>query len=167
MLTTPDGSGISELNLDFPDAFQIHIRNIFAGSYSVLDMYSAKSFYTDLFDFAPEGLLDKKPLMQLLNEHSIGWSDGGCWVLVIAKVPALFCNWWAQQMLALWSSGWNLTFHLVLLSDALPCSWEAQSLLVGSRLDAQRLQTYVSQTTLLDPCVRTRRVVCDTYVCSR
>ena len=120
-MATRSGSCI-QFDIDFPEEFQIHIHTIFPGSRSLLNTRSANAFYADLLNFEPQSLLDKKPLVQLLDEYSLGLDDGGSWALVLSKVPALFCNWWAKQMLALRSSAWNLTLHLVLLSDPFPCS---------------------------------------------
>ena len=52
-------------------------------------------------------------------------------------------------------TGRNLKFHVLLLADALPCTWEIQSSFLGGRMDAQWLTTFRSETIFFDPCVQT------------
>ena len=79
--------------------------------------------------------------------------DGASVVMVLSKIPPLFCNWWAKQIQILNNENARLTFHMVLLADALPCSWTSLVHLRGSRLDAMRLDRYRRKTTFFDPCV--------------
>ena len=79
--------------------------------------------------------------------------DGASFVMVLSKIPPLFCNWWAEQMRILNNENARVTFHMVLLADALPCSWTSLVHLRGSRLDAMRLDRYRRKTTFFDPCV--------------
>ena len=58
-------------------------------------------------------------------------------------------------MSILQETGRNLHFHLILLADSLPCSWDVQARLLGGRMDAQWLASFRSQTVLFDPIVQT------------
>jgi len=156
-MTVVSDNGHSEFNIDFPEKFRLHVLNYFAGSL-VLD----KPCYTEFLDFATCNLVDKKPLLQLLQACHTGSIAHTCWAIIVPKVHPLFCNWWAKQLRTLRSAGWDLQFHLVLLADTLPCSWECQLSLNGSRLDASWLQPFRSRVTLFDPCVRTT-LVSDTF----
>ena len=82
-MTADDGLCIPEFDLEFPETFQIHINNMFPGSCSFLNTTAARSFYADLLDFAPQKLIDKKSVEQLLHAYSPGWADGG----VLSSVP--------------------------------------------------------------------------------
>ena len=151
---TADGDhSLSEFSISFPDTFRLHVLNYFAGSFT-LD----QPCYTELLDFNSSNLVNKKTLLQILQACHSGNIAHTCWVIILPKVHPLFCNWWAKQLRSLQSGGWDLQFHLLVLTDTLPCSWESQLTLTGSRLDASWLQPFRSRLTLFSPCVQTTLV---------
>ena len=76
-------------------------------------------------------------------------------VIVLSRIPAPFCDWLVSQLWFLREAGFQLKISILLLIDALPCSWTALSHLRGSRLDARRFDTFRSNTVCFDPCVHT------------
>ena len=157
-----------EFNLEFPEKFQLHVCRVFSDAtclfssttryYNVADHYAmvrptmTGQFYKDLLDFESG---TKKPLLQCLQECRSDMGSGTSWVMVLSKIPPLFTDWWAGQLGLLREMGVDLTIHVILLSDALPCSWEAVSHLRGSRLDASRLDAFRAKTIRFVPNVHT------------
>ena len=167
----PDFGGSSkEFDVEFPVKFQLHVRQAFADSLCLLHPAMHNSdvaaqthgtvgasevsvFYNDLLDF---GVQRKKPLHQLFNDCFDGGGFISSWVILLPRLPPQFCDWWETQLGILRETGIKLTVHVILLTDALPCSWEALSRLRGSRLDAHRFDKFRSKSVLFSPSVHTK-----------
>jgi len=91
----------------------------------------------------------------MLGDCFPGQVDGTSWVVVLPSVHPGFCQWWAEQLVKLRVTGWDLTVHILVLAENLPCSWSVMSLLRGTRLDANHLETFRSHITCFEPSVRT------------
>ena len=162
-------SSSTELEVEFPIEFQMHVRRVFADSMVLLsaDMHfdvaaqthgavgrlELRRCYYELLDFDGP---TKNSLLQVFSERIDGGRLISNWVIVLARLPAQFCDWWEGQLDMLREAGIHFTVHVILLTDALPCSWEALSRLRGSRLDAYRLEKFRVKTTCFDPVVQTQ-----------
>ena len=123
-----------------------------ACSSSIAQPAVSRSFYRELLDFGSEL---KKPLGQLLCEYSSDFGSGSevSFVIVLSNIPASFCDWFLNQLWFLREGGFQLNIRIVLLCDALPCSWTTLRHLRGSRLDAPRFDMFRSNTVCFNPCV--------------
>ena len=162
----------TELDLEFPLRFQVHVSQTFPASTLLLNSATSycaavahspgstfvepcrvKEFYRNLLDF---GNAIKKPLLECLEDMADVAVNGSSWVIVLPKLPPLFCDWWGGQLSMLREIGVQLSIHLILLADVLPCSWGAALRLRGSRLDAPRLDAFRAGSTLFEPSVGTK-----------
>ena len=160
----------TELDSEFPERFQMHVSRLFPDSTlilntntsyadavvhssAVVEPTTAKRFYRELLDFCVQV---KKPLLQCLQECSVEAGNCSNWVIVLARLPPLFCDWWVGQLSMLREMGVQVTVHVLLLIDPLPCAWGAILRLRGSRLDAPRLDAFRGASTLFEPSVLTK-----------
>ena len=159
----------TELEVEFPIEFLMHVKRVFADSMCLLKAdthldvaaqthgavgrLELRRFYYELLDFERP---TKKPLLQLISECMDGGRFISNWVIVLARLPAQFCDWWEGQLDMLREAGIHFTAHGILISDALPCSWDVLSRLRVSRLDAHRLEKFRTKTTFFDPIVQTK-----------
>ena len=90
--------GHSEFKVVFSYKSQLHVRNYFAVAH-FLDNASLDQFLV----FTAGHLVDKKPLLQLLQDYYSGCIESTSWVILPPKVHPFFCNWWSKQMRALQS----------------------------------------------------------------
>ena len=137
-----------ELDPELPQRFQMHVSRLFPDSTLILgatrypgavvhssaivEPTTAKRFYRELLDFDSD-LQVKKPLLQCLQECSVGAGNASSWVIVLARLPPLFCDWWLGQLSMLREMGVQVTVHILLL--------RSPSMRMGSNLAIARITT--------------------------
>ena len=136
-MTIDDKNCYTQFSAELPENLQLHVRHIFPGSCLLLNTSTrhyqvasagsaytvrpddASTFYSELLDFSPQNLLSKRPLEDLLRQYTHGALDGMSFVMVLTRIPPLFCNWWGEQMRALRRQRIKLHVHILVLTDML------------------------------------------------